>query len=208
MKYARGACEASCSVYELYGRPSRRRAGDIHAFSAFCVRWCSLSLSQVLDGMRSGTTDGTDLSMAIWALAVLRRPPSAEWMTSWWQATAAPRVADTFDGTCVAQSLTAAALLRTLMGQPDGRAWLYNKSRGDVEGEEEVAAAAVAALLARMSGCLRSTSTSNLSTTIAALADLQYRYGKCMVTTHLFSLPRQPASPPRVLARTGRLTCG
>ncbi|GLC62198.1 hypothetical protein PLESTB_001854300 [Pleodorina starrii] len=141
---------------------------------------------RVLEGMRSGTADGTDLSMALWALAVLRRPPGAEWMAAWWRAAADPRVAATFDATSVAQSLWAAAQLKTLTsgGATFDGADMYGSGGGD--GREPAAAAAaaaaVAALLAQMSGLLRATSTANLSTTIAALADLQYRPSDAWMT--------------------------
>ncbi|GIL60316.1 hypothetical protein Vafri_14946 [Volvox africanus] len=145
-------------------------------------------LARVLNGMRAGTTDGNDLSMTLWALAVMRRIPGAEWMAAWWRAAADPRVAASFDDTCVAQSLWAAAQLRTLAG-PVEEASMYGSidgDGGDSGGDPSqpppqaaaaaAAAAAVAAMLSRMSGLLRRTSTANLSTTIAALADLQYRY--------------------------------
>jgi hypothetical protein len=145
---------------------------------------------QVLEGLRFGAVDGTDMSMALWAAAVLRRPPSAEWMAAWWRVAADPRVAATFDATSIAQSLWAAAQLRTLL-DPFDDAWLYGTDGGggaadSIGGEpgsdgtavgQPPSAAAIMALLAQMSSLMRSASTANLSTTIAALADLQYRYG-------------------------------
>ncbi|GLI70862.1 hypothetical protein VaNZ11_015881, partial [Volvox africanus] len=154
-------------------------------------KFMDVLLSRVLYGMRTGTTDGNDLSMTLWALAVLRRLPGTEWMAAWWRAAADPRVAASFDDTCVAQSLWAAAQLRMLAG-PVEEASVYgtiDRDGGDGgDGEssqpppQAAAAAAVATMLSRMSGLLRRTSTANLSTTIAALADLQYRPSDAWMT--------------------------
>ncbi|GIL80502.1 hypothetical protein Vretifemale_9687, partial [Volvox reticuliferus] len=170
-------------------------------------------LDRVLYGMRSGTTDGNDLSMTLWALAVMRRLPGAEWMAVWWRAAADPQVAATFDDTCVAQSLWAAAQLRTLAGPADEAA-MYGSSGGGSGGDGEShlsplpAAAAVATMLSRISGLLRSTSTANLSTTIAALADLQYRPSDAWMTLFAAEARRRLGSETAVNEDHGLIAYG
>lgn len=155
--------------------------------------------------LAAAAVDGSDLSMALWALALLRRQqqqqqqqPAAdvlqlmpEWLAAWWAAAAEPAVAATFDATCVSQSLWALAELRETPGLPHSGAAAaaaaaasggaasstYADAARDAgqQAAAQAAAGAVAALLAALVPQLGQAATADLSTTIAALADLQYR---------------------------------
>ncbi|KXZ50116.1 hypothetical protein GPECTOR_18g90 [Gonium pectorale] len=174
--------------------------------------------ARVLHGMRDGAVDGTALSMALWAMAVLGRPPAAaaEWLSAWWAAAADPRVTPTFDATSIAQSLWAAARLQTLLAPEAVPALLPdadNSSTG-APGQGSAAACfappavAMAALLARASSLLRSAATADLSTTIAALADLQYRPSDAWMTLFAAEARRRLGSPSAANEDHGLLAYG
>lgn len=152
---------------------------------------------QVLDGLGPGepaspSLDGTSLSMALWARAVLRRPPPAAWYDAWWRAAADPWVVDTWDATSIAKAMWAAAELRTRYpttttttatqgtdvfssSSTTNSSASDGGSGGGGEGRLVPPAEGIAALLLRCSHVLGGASMTDLATLVGALAELQYR---------------------------------